>query len=70
MLNTRIWELIPGKPGTRQQIPRTTSVTGTPACDASYSRAMTAGSTRELTLAKMPEGRPWEAFWISFSIMR
>ena len=57
--------LTPGSPATRQQIPRTTSVIGTPAWDARYSRAMMSGSTREFTFAKMPLGSPCSALAVS-----
>ena len=51
-------------------VPIIASVTGTPAADAAYRRAMIPGSTREFTLAKIPLGRLCRAFSISPSIMR
>src|SRR5712691_1358135 len=58
MLLTRMLSDIPGTPGRRQQIPRTTRSMLTPACEALYNRSMMAGSTSELSLAQICAGFP------------
>ena len=58
MLMTRIVSLIPGRPGRRQQIPRTIRSIGTPAWEASYRAEMMSGSTSAFILAMIRAGRP------------
>ena len=58
MLATRMFSLKPVTPGRRQQTPRTTSVIGTPAPDATYSSSISPVSVRLLNFAKMPAGLP------------
>src|SRR5579871_4901160 len=55
---TRMFSLSPGRPGRRQQMPRTTSSTETPAREASYSASMTSGSTSEFIFIQIMPGRP------------
>jgi hypothetical protein len=48
----------PAMPGRRQQMPRTTAITFTPADDAWYSRSISVSSTSELSFSHMPAGLP------------
>ena len=68
MLLTRMLSLRPGTPGRRQQMPRTTRSTCTPAIEAAYSRSIICGSTSELSLAQIAAGLPARALAISLSI--
>ncbi len=56
---------MPGMPGRRQQTPRTSRRTGTPAWEAVYSARITFGSVSEFIFASMPAGRPFSALSIS-----
>ena len=56
---TRMFSDKPGRPGRRQQIPRTTSSIVTPACEASYSASMISGSTSEFIFIQITPGLPW-----------
>ena len=58
----------PGTPGRRQQMPRTTAATFTPAREASYSLSISRSSTSEFILSQMPPGLPSRANMISRSI--
>src|SRR4051794_14132444 len=58
----------PGTPGRRQQMPRTTANTFTPARDASYSLSISLSSTRLFILSQMLAGLPARAKAISLSI--
>ena len=68
MLVTSIDSLSPSTPGRRQQIPRMTSRTGTPAALASYNLSMMPRSWRLFILAVTPEGRPLRAASVSASM--
>ena len=50
----RMFSDSPGTPGRRQQMPRTTPITFTPAREASYSRSISFSSTSEFIFSQMP----------------
>ena len=58
----------PGIPGRRAQMPRTTSVIFTPACDARYNASISLSSSSEFIFAQMLAGFPFFAYSISLSI--
>jgi hypothetical protein len=56
----------PGTPGRSALMPRTSSWTGTPSCEARYSASIMASSTMELAFSRMRAGRParwWVISW-------
>ena len=58
MDTTRTWSVQPSSPGTMHEMPRTNSVTSTPACDASTIFSMTSLSVTEFVLKNSPHGSP------------
>ena len=58
MDTTRTFSVSPSSPGTMHEMPRTNSVTGTPACEASTSFSITSLSVMEFVLKNSPLGSP------------
>ena len=65
-----MFSLSPSRPGRIAQIPRTTTSTGTPACDARYSASITCSSTSEFTLIRIRASLPSRCASISSSMRR
>ena len=61
MDTTRTLSVKPSIPGTMHEMPRTSMVTGTPACDASTIFSITSLSVTEFVLKNRPHGCPARA---------
>src|SRR4051812_6241351 len=65
---TEMFSLTSGTPGTRQQMPRMLSSTGTPACEARYRARMQRRSTSAFIFIAMRASRPSRLAWTVRSI--